>query len=242
MKLTKILTVLATSTILVASASAVTISGSVTTSGVTRSGTADFSISGSTLTVALRNSSGEPAGTNIDLLTAVFFTLPQGVTLTPQTSGVVASSGLWVGTPSSSTADVIGNNWQYRGGQSLTGGTNAGISTAGFGVFSQGNFGSSGVNVQGGDYGLVATGTTSPTSPSFQPVYTGTFTFTLGFTGNLTTSAFTSNNVNFQFGTALNEPNTNPPTDTPPVADTGITVALLGGALLGLAALRRFLR
>jgi hypothetical protein len=202
-----------------------------------------FSVSGNTLTVTLSNiGQANVVGNSIpptDVLTAVYFNTPSGVTLTPVSASLGAGSTLF--NAGNFPNNTIEGEWGYNTG-SGAGGFNSGIGASGLDIFGQGNFGCSVApnacdNIDGFQWGLVPTsyagqkidGTTTPT------VIANTAVFKLTIYGTLDLSQLGS--VRFQYGTSDAEANF-----TASVPDGGMTLVLLGGALVGLETLRRRLR
>jgi len=222
-----------------ASATTVTFTGSGTNPddpSATLTASVTFSITGSTLTVTLSNiGQANVVGNSIpptDVLTAVYFNTPSGTTLTP----VSASFHTTLWNPDGNT---IGAEWGYDTG-SGAGGFNSGIGSSGLDIFGQGNFGCGGScqNVGGFQWGLVPNsyagqkigGKTTPT------VIGNTGVFNLGING-APFDLSQLGSVRFQYGTSNNEANFNGS-----VPDGGMTLMLLGGALVGLATLRQRFR
>ncbi len=186
---------------------------------------AQFSVSGSQLTVVLTNISSSDVLVPTDVLTAVFFKYSGGaVTFTPVSATLTAGSTVLFA-PSGGSGPNVGGEWAYAGGLSGPGGSTQGISSTGLDLFGAGNFNGPNlqgpVSVDGLQYGITSAGDNPLTGNT--PV-TGKFaliknsvTLVLNANGTLTDS-FT--NVGFQYGTALDEPflQFHPPTVPEPTA------------------------
>ena len=174
-------------------------------SGNTLSASAQFDLSGSTLTVTLTNTATSASAKYVpsDVLTAVYFGTTSLAGLSPQTASLDGSTVV------SPDGTNVGANWEFLGGFSPVRGLVNGISASGLSVFGQGNFscGASCNNLGGIDWGLV---------PSFFPPPQGInggvsgvtlvdnrVQFTLNTTPGFSLSSI--NSVNFQWGTSGTE-------------------------------------
>jgi len=198
------------------------------------SASVDFTNVGGNLVVTLTNTSTFDVLVPADVLTAVFFDM--SASLSP--SSAVLNGGSQVIYGAQPTGGIVGGEWQYLAG--LTGapdGATKGISSAGFGLFGSPNFPGPDLDspaaIDGLNYGILsaeditATGNTGVTG---EPLIKNSVVFTLSGTFDLASIE----NVSFQYGTALDEPNIKVPE---PVTIVGLGFALLG---LGAIATRRF--
>lgn len=193
------------------------------------SASADISLSGSTLTIDLKNTGEAPHG-GVDVLTALLFNLPTGVTLTP-VSAVLGSGSVTYGTGNP------GDGWTYSGAISVLG-KNSGISAFGGGVFGNPNFSATPhLPLDGMDYGIVNGDPTSWNGGKL-PLFSNEvdFTLTVGGTGSIDSTAL-DNSLLFIWGTAT-LPNTEG-SGGPSVPDGGTTILLFGMGLIGLACFAR---
>lgn len=174
-----------------------------------------------------------------DILGAVFFSLPNSVTLTPGTANLTAGSSLL------NAGTNAADGWGYASGLSAPGGANQGISAAGFGLFGSSNFSNSnGQNLDGFDYELVdknyAAGTGNSSNLRTSPLIEDSMTFLFTASGPITASDITK--VSFQYGTGLSEPNVqgpnpNPNNDIVPVPASFVMFGM-GGLGMGLSLIR----
>jgi len=192
--------------------------------------TADFSLSGTTLTITL-SSVGDAARVPTDILTGLYFSA-NDENLTPISADLASGSTLL----NPVAGQSIGGNWQFaagKSGQGLPNNASAGIVTTGLGVFGPtGNFGTPAQTLGGFDYGIVngiAGDANNPVKGA--TLINNSIVFTLTVPGDFDVASITD--VGFQWGTSLSE---NPPSEVP---DGGSTVTLLGVALVGLGCVRR---
>lgn len=186
-------------------------SGTSSDHGSPLQASADFSLSGTTLTVVLTNTESAAVVYPTDVLTGVLFNTSSatGHGLTPSSAALTSGSTVASGaTPTSYTS--VGEGWQYKTGISAHG-ENSGISAAGLGVFGpSGNFYSPGVNLDGLDYGLVGSGGISGSANTgvtgHGPLFQKSITFTLTVGSNFSLSDI-GTQVVFQYGTALTDSN-----------------------------------
>ncbi len=180
-------------------------------SSADRAASAEFTASGSQLTVRLTNTSTADVMDPTRILTAVFFDVSgDGVALTPVSAMLAAGSAVSFGPDGGGN---VGGEWGYRNG--IVGGPSGlsyGISSSGFGLFGPGN-NFPGANLEGPtnpggmNYGIVSAGDNLATGNAAvtggNPLIKNSVTFTLtcpnGFDANRITRAF------FQYGTALDE-------------------------------------
>jgi hypothetical protein len=214
-------------------ATPVTFSGS---SG-TLSAEADFSLSGSTLTVALMNTSSADVLVPTDVLTGVFFNTTH--TLTPVSASLGASTVFY------GSISNAGDGWGYASSVSAQG-ENSAISASGaVSGLGHSNFSGSSNALDGLDYGILSAGDISATGNTgvtgHGPLIKNSIQFTLTAASGFDLSEL-GDSVVFQYGTALTETH----------IDGGgggggggsvrepSTLLLLGGGLIGFGAMRRW--
>ncbi len=188
-----------------------------------------FGIVGSSLTVTLTNTSTADVLVPADVLTALFFDIPSGVTLTPGSALLGSGSTVHFGPDGGGN---VGGEWAYGAGLSgAPGGATRGISSAGFGLFGDGNFGGSNLQdpaaVDGLQYGLTSAGDNLANGNAAVTGGNALIQNSVVFTLSGLPDGFTLgdvSNVSFQYGTALTEPNVH-------VAEPGIIATLLLGIL-----------
>jgi len=206
----------------------------------------DFSVSGTSLTVVLANTSLTPSTVPADMLTAVFFNFAGAGTLTPVSAVLSPGSTVFHGT--SDPGGVVGGEWGVASSLSgAPGGASYGISSTGIGLFGNANFPGSNLSgpgngaLDGPQFGIASAGSTAADgNPEVQnnPFIHNSVTFTLTVPSGLSDSAISG--IVFQYGTSLTEPSfPGFPPEGGPVPDGGSTIALLGFALVGADILRR---
>lgn len=209
----------------------------VTASSGDRAASADLSFGAGVLTVVLTNTSSADVLNPTRILTALFFNYT-GPALSE--ASAVLSGGSSVFFDTAPAGGVVGGEWAYGGSLSgAPGGRNAGISSAGFGVFGSATFPGADLDppaaLNGLNYGItsagdnIATGNAAVTGNV--PLIKNSVTFTFGYSGTLLASSFS--NFRFQYGTALDEGNICAapclPADEPGVPEPSFYGVLAGG-------------
>lgn len=197
---------------------------------------ATFENTGTNLTVTLTNTSAADVLVPADVLTCLFFDVNgAALNLTPVSAVLGPGSTVLFGV--SDPGGVVGGEWEWEEsfGSPAPRGADYGIGSSGLGLFGSGeDF--PGTNLQGPEspnglqYGMVSAGDNSATGNApvtgDNALIKNQVIFTLsGLPVDFNVNSIT--NVNWQYGTALTEPNIPEPS----------TLALLG--LAGLAVLRR---
>lgn len=195
--------------------------------------TVTFAVNGDILTVTLAD--GRTATQGGQELTAVFFNVDTGVTLTPISAILPTGSTVW-GADGSTVALPLGNNvggeWAYLTGINAFG-ANSGISSTGLNIFGNANFNGPNlagtVAVDGGNYALTK-GTTGFAGNN-APLVNYSTVFTLTGASNFKPNQVTG--VTWLYGTSLNDGEHTTPTPIP------AAVWLFGSGLMGLVGIRR---
>lgn len=165
----------------------------------------DFSLSGSTLTVTLINSSSSDVLVPTDILTGVFF--DSADTLTPVSASLDGST-VYYGTITPGSSSEVGNGWGYASGVSAHG-ENSAISAMGAVTgLGHSNFGNQSTPLQGVDYGILSAGDNSATGnggvTGHGPLIKDQVQFILTAPSGFTLSDL-GDSVVFQYGTALTD-------------------------------------
>lgn len=232
-----------------------------TFSSGTRAASADFAIAGSTLTLTLTNTYVGDGNVPTDMLTAVFFKVPN--TTATRTSVVLAAGSTVYYDPDGQPAGgVVGGEYAYKGGLSVgdpndasAPTANAGVSSVGLGLFGPGDR-FPGADLQspaspdGLQYGLLPAGWVTTGDNGGVTGSGGLIKNAVVATlSNITFAEADISAVYFQYGTALNEPRypggkngggggTDPEPDPVPEPAT-LGLSLLSAAALGWATHRR---
>ncbi|MBK1689162.1 XDD4 family exosortase-dependent surface protein [Rubrivivax gelatinosus] len=219
------------------------------------SASVSFDLVGSQLKVVLANTGTSDVRVADQVLTAVFFDLGGGVTLSPVSAisgGTTYKGTQWV----SDAGTNVGGEWAFDDAISAYG-AHMGISSSGLGnIFGPKDRFDVDSNLYGPEspdglqYGITSPGDDRSTGTGQNnngggvfnsPLTTGSVIFLFDVAGPLDLDAISK--VTFQYGTALDEPNFAGTLDDNGGGGTDVpepaTLALAGSALLGLAAARR---
>jgi hypothetical protein len=215
--------------------------------GVTLSASALFDITGSTLTITLRNL-GDNGLKDVpgNTLTGVLFNLPDGITLTPVSALIAAGDLLQTNKctigPCSATTTNVGGEFRYDTATLPSGsGADRGISSSGY-IGGNGNFNGPNLDappsgaVNGINFGIVGPGSlVSNGGLQNVPLISEEVVFQMTISGG-TLATTDIANVSFQYGTDYSEPRYSGSTTTTSVPEPA-TLALVGAGLA--VALRR---
>ena len=221
-----------------ASANAVTIStsGSFESGSKLVSGNADFTFSDNSVSITLRNLTQNPTGV-VQLLNGLQFDIVGASLSGSLTRDITAPAGFATIASSGGTYTVAPNNldrWSATGsGQSVT------LTTLGGGNPDRLIIGPDSLGLFAGGSGLYNNANAGVIGDN--PHVLGSVVANITIAG--VTANSTLGNVTFRWGTSTDNTTTviNPGNE-PTVPDSGTTLMLLGGALIGLVAVRRFLR
>jgi PEP-CTERM motif-containing protein len=168
------------------------------------SASADFSLSGGTLTVTLTNTASATALVPTDVLTGVFFNTTH--TLTPVSAAYPTGSTIWYGTIS--PASATGDGWGYASGVSAQGMNSAISATGAVNGLGHSNFSGANNPLQGLGYGILPTGYTGIGANTgitgHGPLIQDSVVFTLTAPAGFSLDELGSSVV-FQYGTSLSE-------------------------------------
>jgi len=174
---------------------------------------AEFTVSGSTLTVTLTNTSANDVLVPADVLTAVFFNLAGNPSLTRTSALLAGGSTVFYDADGQPAGGIVGGEWAYLNGLSQYG-VNSGISSSGLGIFGPGDR-FPGADLEppaspdGVQYGLLSAGDNTATGnggiTGSGGLIKNSVVLTLGgLPGGFSESSITD--VTFQYGTGLTEP------------------------------------
>lgn len=217
-----------------ATASAVLSDVTFTGSSGSLSASAEFTVSGNTLTITLINTGAADCLVPADALTALFWKQPATWNLSPGTATLLSTNEIIYGAGTTITTNVGGEFEFLQGLSGVPGGGNAGISSAGFGVFGAPNLGgvdlnaNSGGAIDGLDYGILSAGdntATGNTGLTGNPMIKNEVIFTL--TGASGIDLADLSGVAVQYGTSF----TSEPSFGIPIPPSAV---LMGSGLLGL--------
>jgi PEP-CTERM motif len=169
------------------------------------------------LEVTLTNTSLVDVLIPTQVLTALFFDITGVGALTPLSA--LLGGGDTVFFDSQPAGGIVGGEWAYGSGLAAPGGATEGISSAGFGLFGGSNFAGPDLDnplaINGLNYGITSAGDSSATGNAQVtgnvPLIQNSVVFTLGGLPAGFSLIGHIENVSFQYGTALNEPNIDVP-------------------------------
>lgn len=178
---------------------------------------AEFDTAGTNLIVTLTNISAADVLIPADVLTAVFFDISGGPTLTRVSATLAPGSTVLFGPDG---GGVVGGEWAYVPDTGVAGLSKYGIGSAGFDIFGPGDM-FPGPNLQGPvgpdglQYGITSAGDNpgtgnAPVTGGFALIKNSVVFVLSGLPQNFDPSQSISN-VQFQYGTGLDEPRTPEP-------------------------------
>ncbi|MDH3677176.1 MAG: hypothetical protein OEQ12_02620 [Nitrosopumilus sp.] len=209
---------------------------------------ATFQVDGDMLYVTLNNTSDLDVVIQSNILTAVFWDNDSfGDTLTPVSATLPNGSQVHFDTP----VINVGGEWAYESGNSIgPNGTDNGIGSAGFGIFGQFNFPGSDLDgpsaVNGINYGITSDGDDMTSGQKAvtgdRPLIQNEVVFK--FSGATNFDETQVDNVNFQYGTALDDSNIESQCeDAPdgPISEPQVPGPTVAGELLSIDSTALFL-
>ena len=166
------------------------------------SGSAAFTISGSTLTVVLKNTTSPRTTAQGNAMSGVTFDVnTTSPTLTLNSTALTVGSAIWTSETSSNTSDPLAGSWTTTLGATPLG--EYGVATTGFN--NRFNGGSISLGNAGPDYGIVAANTFDGTNVVFGgsqfPFIQDSLTFTFNITNGAGLTEGQIANVKLLFGT-----------------------------------------
>lgn len=190
-----------------------------------------FSLTGSTLTVTLANTSTHDVLVPTDVLTGVFFNTTHK--LTPVSASLNGSSVYY------GTLTNAGDGWGYASGVAAQGFNSAVSATGAVSGLGHSNFSAVNNALDGLAYGILSKGddTTTDNGGIHGPLIKYSVKFTLTADQGFSLNEL-GRKIEFQYGTALDETHYG----GNKVPDGGVTLMLLGGALVGIETIHRKLR
>jgi hypothetical protein len=177
-----------------------------------------FAVSGSNLVITLSNTSTFDVLVPSDLLSGVYFNITGPAVTLSRVSVLVAPGSEVINVMSQPVGGVVGGEFGFRGDLSGPRGTQYGVSASGLGLFGPGDVFPGGnlagpVDPDGPQYGITSAGDNINTGNggTQTPLIKNAVVITLsGLPAGFDPEARITD-VNFQYGTSLNEPNLDVP-------------------------------